>query len=128
MMFGYELQRRVQMAGKKTLVQVCHPGASRTNLLEGTASTFNKALWAVLSRFIAQSAEKGAWPEVMCATEKTLKSKTLYGPTKRADMVGPVDQCALDQVALDQEQAIKLWSISEQATGIHWDITSESLA
>lgn len=34
MMLAYELQRRVQAAGKSVQVQVCHPGASRTNLLK----------------------------------------------------------------------------------------------
>ena len=65
MMFAYELQRRVQAAGKSVQIQVCHPGASRTNLLKDTASSFNKIVWSILSRIIAQSAAKGSWPEVM---------------------------------------------------------------
>ena len=120
MMFAYELQRRVQAAGKNVQVQVCHPGASRTNLLNDTASLFNKIIWSIASRFIAQSAEKGSWPEVMCATEEALKTEKLYGPTKRADTVGPVDECSLDECALDQEMAAKLWTISEQKTSLSW--------
>ncbi|APZ90491.1 Ribitol 2-dehydrogenase [Fuerstiella marisgermanici] len=89
MMFAYELQRRVEAAEKNVTVQVCHPGASRTNLLKDTASTFNKIVWSILSRVIAQSAEKGSWPEVMCATEETVETEKLYGPTKRAQTVGP---------------------------------------
>lgn len=120
MMFAYELQRRIEAAGKDVQVHVCHPGASRTNLLNDTASTFNKVLWSVLSRVIAQSAEKGSWPEVMCATEDGLTPKTLYGPTKRADTVGPVDACVLEDVALDPDQASKLWALSEEKTSLHW--------
>ncbi|MGL6258677.1 SDR family oxidoreductase [Vibrio sp. WXL210] len=120
MMFAYELQRRIQAAGKPVQVHVCHPGASRTNLLKDTASRFNKALWSILSRVIAQSAEKGAWPEVMCATEKGLSLNTLYGPTKRADTVGPVGECKLDKVALDQSMARELWTLSEQKTSLSW--------
>lgn len=120
MMFAYELQRRIQIAGKNVQVQVCHPGASRTNLLNDTASTFNKILWSVLSRIIAQSAEKGSWPEVMCATEETLELEKLYGPTKRAETVGSVDECPLDECALDQDMATKLWTISEQKTSFNW--------
>lgn len=120
MMFGYELQRRIKAAGKNVEVQVCHPGASRTNLLMDTASTFNKMLWAVMSRVIAQSAEKGAWPEVMCATEQGLKPGTLYGPTKRANTVGPVDQNKLDSIALDQDMAAKLWALSLDKTSLNW--------
>jgi NAD(P)-dependent dehydrogenase (short-subunit alcohol dehydrogenase family) len=120
MMFAYELQRRIRAAGKSVEVRVCHPGASRTNLLKDTASAFNKLLWSVLSRFIAQSAEKGSWPEVMCATEEGLKDATYYGPTKRAQTVGPVGECPLDEVALDQEMAAKLWKISEEKTALGW--------
>jgi len=119
-MFAFELQRRIEKVGKSVKVYVCHPGASRTNLLKDTASTFNKALWAVLSRFIAQSAEKGAWPEVMCATQDDLKQKRFYGPTKRAQTVGPVGECPLDEVALDETVATKLWSVSEEKTSFNW--------
>jgi len=120
MMFAYELQRRVQSAGKNVQVHVCHPGASRTNLLQDTASPFMKGLWSVLSVFIAQSAEKGSWPEVMCATEEGLEPARYFGPTRRGDTVGPVGECALDEVALDQEMATRLWAVSEQKTSLSW--------
>ncbi len=120
MMFAYELQRRVQAAGSNVQVQVCHPGASRTNLLNDTASTFNKILWSLLSRMIAQSAEKGSWPEVMCAAEEEVESEKLYGPTRRAETVGPVGECSLDECALDRDMAAKLWTVSEQKTSLNW--------
>lgn len=120
MMFAYELQRRVEAAGSNVTVQVCHPGASRTNLLNDTASTFNKIVWSLISPIIAQSAEKGSWPEVLCATEKEVESETLYGPTRRADTVGPVDACPLDACALDRDKAAGLWTVSEQKTSLSW--------
>ncbi|QDU40898.1 7-alpha-hydroxysteroid dehydrogenase [Maioricimonas rarisocia] len=122
MMFAYELQRRVQAANRTVQVQVCHPGASRTNLLKDTASTFNRLVWAVLSRIIAQSAEKGSWPEVMCAAAEGLEPESLYGPTRRAEMVGPVGKCPLDACALDREAAARLWTLSEQKTSLSWSL------
>ena len=122
MMFAYELQRRVQAAGKDVEVHVCHPGASRTNLLKDTASTFNKVVGAVVAPLIAQSANKGSWPEVMCATQDRLKPQTLYGPTKRADTVGPIDACSLEPLALDQAAATKLWTLSEEKTCMSWSL------
>lgn len=120
MMFAYELQRRVKAADKNVQVQVCHPGASRTNLLQDTASTFNKIVWSLTSRVIAQSAEKGSWPEVMCATEEGLDAERLFGPTRRGQTVGPIDECPLDEVALDLDMAAKLWTLSEQKTSLSW--------
>lgn len=56
----------------------------------------------------------------MCATEEGLNSEALYGPTRRADTVGPVGECALDELALDREQAAKLWTLSEQKASLTW--------
>jgi len=118
MVFAYELQRRVQAAGKGVQVQVCHPGASRTNLIEDKASRSTKILWKLLSP-MAQSAEKGSWPEVMCATEEGLQSEKYYGPTK-FEMVGPVGECPLEEFVLNQEEAARLWTLSEQKTSLNW--------
>lgn len=120
MMFAYELQRRIGAAGLRTQVRVCHPGAARTNLLKDTAGPLQKGLWSVLS-LLAQSAEKGAWPELMCATEAGLEPAKLYGPT-RFEMVGPVGECPLHPCALDAEMAARLWHLSEERTALAWDL------
>ncbi len=120
MMFGYELQRRVETARKNVLTQICHPGASRSNLLHDTAGVVSKTAWSIIAPIIAQSAEKGSWPEVMCATEEAVESEKLYGPTKRAQMIGPVGECPLDECALDREMAARLWTVSEQKTSLTW--------
>jgi NAD(P)-dependent dehydrogenase (short-subunit alcohol dehydrogenase family) len=119
MMFGYELQRRVQAAGADVIVQVCHPGASRTNLISGDVSMLNKILIRLMKPFF-QSAERGSWPEVLCATEADVTSETLYGPTKRADTAGPVGGYPPADHALDREAAAKLWAVSEEKTGLTW--------
>ncbi|WP_299481889.1 SDR family oxidoreductase [uncultured Roseibium sp.] len=118
MMFGYELQRKVQAAGKSVEVHVCHPGASRTGLIRNTAGITTRLLATLLSP-LAQTAERGSWPEVMCATEDGLEPARYYGPTK-FEMVGPVGECPLEEFALDPEQASRLWTVSEQKTGLSW--------
>ncbi|MET1410766.1 SDR family oxidoreductase [Roseibium sp. HPY-6] len=118
MVFGYELQRRVQASGKCVEVHVCHPGASRTGLIRNTAGIATRLLATLLSP-LAQTAERGSWPEVMCATEDGLERAKYYGPMK-FEMVGPVGECPLEAFALDPEQASKLWAVSEQKTGLNW--------
>ena len=120
LMFAYELQRRVEATGKNVVVQVCHPGAAKTNLLMDTASTFNKIMWSLLAPLVAQSAEKGSWPEVMCATDERVESGKLYGPTKRGDTVGPVGENEIDECVMDQEMAAQLWTVSEEKTALSW--------
>lgn len=119
MMYGYELQRRVEAAGKDVVVQVCHPGASRTNLISGDASTLNKILFRLIKPFF-QPAEKGSLPTVLCATSPEVKSGTLYGPTKRAETTGPVGECPLAEHALDRDAAAALWDVSEEKIGLTW--------
>ncbi|MEO0976559.1 MAG: SDR family NAD(P)-dependent oxidoreductase [Pseudomonadota bacterium] len=120
MIFGYELQRRVKAAGKSVEVHVCHPGASRTGLIRETAGTVTRLLAVMLSP-LAQSAERGSWPEVMCATEAGLAPAAYYGPT-RFEMVGPVGVCPLKAFVLDERQAKELWDISEEKTGVRWPV------
>ncbi|MEM8731505.1 MAG: SDR family oxidoreductase [Pseudomonadota bacterium] len=118
MIFGYDLHRRAVAAGKTVEVHVCHPGASRTSLIETSGGLGTRLMWRVLSVF-AQSAERGSWPEVMCATEQGLEPETYYGPT-RFEMVGPVGACPLEKFVLDQEQASKLWTLSEEKVSLAW--------
>ena len=120
MIFGYELQRRVQGTGKPVQVQVCHPGAARTTLIRENANLMTKILARIMVVPLSQSAEKGSWPEVLCATEDGLEAETFYGPTKRAEFSGAIGKCKLLPHALDPEVATKLWAISEEKTGLKW--------
>lgn len=122
MMFAYELQHRIKAANKDVKVYVCHPGASRTSLINEKASRRDRILFSILSLLpIVQSAEKGAYPEVMCATEDKLKELAYFGPTGTMNWSGPVGECKLESFVLDREVAAKLWDVSEQATDCKWN-------
>ena len=71
---------------------------------------------------LTQSAEKGSYPELMCATEKDLDQKGFYGPTGRSYWTGPVGECGIASHALDKPVAEKLWDLSEEETGYKWII------
>ena len=121
MMFAYELERRVKGAGLPISVHVCHPGMAKTTLAEEESAGITKLLLKIASPF-AQSAERGAWPEILCATENDLKEAAYYGPTKRGEMMGPVGESTLETSVLDGNQARELWATSEKATGSDWKI------
>jgi len=123
-MSAYELQDRLKKAGKNDVkVYVCHPGASSTSLIKTSGSLMTRFAWYLmtLSPFV-QSAEKGAYPEVMCATEPDLDQKGFYGPTGRSYWTGPVGECKLEPHAQDKPVMEKLWTVSEKATGFKWNI------
>lgn len=125
MMFAYELQDRLQAAGKQLDVRVCHPGSSATSLIRTSGSLATRIAFKLMSLSpMVQSAEKGAYPELMCATEDGLAPRALYGPTGRMEWVGPVGQGTLEPYAYDKAVMKKLWDHSEKATGFAWSLSA----
>ena len=123
MMFAYELQDRLKGTGKDVQVFVCHPGASATSLIRTSGGLVTRMMWWLMSKTpMVQSAEKGAYPEVMCATEDGLEQRALYGPTGLMQTGGPVGKGTLNPHAYDKAVMEKLWWVSEEATGFKWHI------
>ena len=120
----YELQDRLKEAGKTDVkVYACHPGASRTSLIKTSGSLMTRFVWQLMKLSpMVQSAEKGSYPEVMCAIEPDLDQNGFYGPTGRGYFKGPVGECKLEPHAKDKEVSKKLWEVSEKATGLKWNI------
>ncbi|WP_350290031.1 SDR family oxidoreductase [uncultured Croceitalea sp.] len=120
----YELQDRLQQAGKTDVkAYACHPGASNTSLIKTSGSLMTRFVWQLMKLSpLVQSAEKGAYPQLMCAIESNLDQSGFYGPTKRMNTVGPVGENKLEPHAKDKTVAKRLWELSEKETGIKWNI------
>lgn len=124
-LFAYQLQDRIEAANKKVKVYVCHPGSSATSLIKNSGGIRDRILFGLMSKTpLVQSAEKGAYPEVMCATEavENLNQKAYYGPTGRMQWTGPVGECKLESHAQNMVVATKLWTVSEMETNFKWNI------
>ncbi len=123
MMFAYELQDRIKSEHKTLEVYVCHPGSSATSLIKTSGGLTTRIMFKLMSLSpMVQSAEKGAYPEVMCATQEGLEQRALYGPTGPMEWVGPVGQGTLESFAYDKPIMEKLWDRSEKETGFSWTI------
>lgn len=123
MMFAYELQDRLKDAGRGVQIFVCHPGASATSLIGTSGGILTRWTWWLISKTpLVQTAEKGAYPEVMCATEEGLEQRALYGPTGWTQTGGPVGKGTLHPHAYDKPVMQKLWEVSEDATGFRWSL------
>ena len=120
----YELQDRLKKAGKTDIkAYACHPGSSRTNLINTSGSFMMKFIFNLMKLSpLTQSAERGAYPQLMCATESNLDQKGFYGPTGRSNWVGPVGAHKIESHAKDKAVAKRLWELSEKETGIKWNI------
>lgn len=123
MMFAYELQDRLKAAGKQLDVFVCHPGSSATSLIETSGNLMTKVIFNLMIKTpLVQSAEKGAYPSVMCATQDGLEARALYGPTGMLGFVGPVGKGTLNAHAYHKDTMEKLWAISETETAFSWSL------
>ncbi len=123
MMFAYELQDRLAAASKNVEVYVCHPGSSATSLIQTSGSPMMRFIfWLMTLSPMVQTAEKGSYPEVMCATERGLEQRAFYGPTGFQEMVGPVGAGTLKPYAHDKPVMERLWAVSEKATGFEWTV------
>ena len=116
----YELQDRLKKSGKTDVkVYACHPGASKTSLITTSGGLLMRSIWFLMTLSpCVQSAEKGSYPELMCATEEELDQTGFYGPTGRSNWTGPVGECELEQHAVDKAVSKKLWDVSEKAIGV----------
>ena len=116
----YELQDRLKKANKTAIKSyACHPGASRTNLIKTSGSRLMRVIFYLMTP-LTQSAENGAYPALMCATEENLDQTAFYGPTGRSNWVGPVGAHPIKPHAKDKAVAKRLWDLSEKETGVKW--------
>ena len=120
----YELQDRLKAAGRTDVkAYACHPGSSRTNLINTSGSFMMKMIFGLMKLSqLTQPAENGAYPELMCATEPELDQTAFYGPTGRSNWVGPVGPHELKPHAKDKMAAKRLWDLSEKETGVSWNL------
>lgn len=120
----YELQDRLEEVGRTDVkAYACHPGSSRTNLINTSGSLMMKIIFGLMKLSpLTQPAENGAYPELMCATEDDLDQKAFYGPTGRNNWVGPVGAHHLEAHAKDKAVSQRLWDLSESETGIRWNL------
>jgi NAD(P)-dependent dehydrogenase (short-subunit alcohol dehydrogenase family) len=116
--FGIELDRRLRAAGSPILSVLAHPGYSATNL-QSTGPTGMSAFVMKLSNaLIAQKADRGALPQLFAATAPTVRGGQFYGPSGFQEMRGtPIEVHAI-AAAHDPATGRRLWSLSEQLTGV----------
>lgn len=120
-LFARELHRRAQSHGWPLSSIAAHPGFSGTNLFagEGREKNIMTMVWKrVLVPLAGQSAEDGALPILFAAAAPAAKSGQLYGPTGFKELKGPPGECQYGPAALEDEVAERLWSVSEELTGI----------
>lgn len=123
LLFTAELQRRLAAAGTSVLAHACHPGYSATNLQSHHANPLmNKLMW-LGNKVIATSAEFGARPTLHAITAD-LPPDSYIGPTGFRGLRGAPGPNPRSQESGDAEVAARLWELSEERTGVTWQLAT----
>lgn len=122
LLFTYELQRHLEAAGHTTIAVAAHPGWTATNLQRHTG------LVAFFNRFFAMQPEQGALPTLFAATAPSVSGGTFYGPDGFLEMNGYPTQVQSSPRSHDRAVATRLWTVSEQLTGVRIKQDANALA
>ncbi len=114
LLFTYELQRRLESAGKDVIAVAAHPGYTATNLQA------HSGLFSFLNNFLAQKQEMGALPTLYAATALDVRGGDYIGPDGLMEQRGYPKKVKSSEASHDEEVAARLWDVSEELTGVHF--------
>ena len=121
-LFGLELDRRLRAAHVGVKSVLAHPGYAATNLQTASSTGISNRIMAIGNRVIAQSMEMGALDQLHAATAPGIEGGEMIGPDGFQALRGY--PCVLRPAAAgrDPVAAKRLWEISEERTGVRFDI------
>jgi NAD(P)-dependent dehydrogenase (short-subunit alcohol dehydrogenase family) len=119
LLFAYELDRRSRAAGAVLKSVACHPGYAATNLQSKAACEEGRSerFWK-FGHLFAQSASDGALPTLRASTDLDAAGGSYFGPAGRRG--GPAVEVRSSTRSHDTAVAARLWTISEQLTGVRF--------
>jgi NAD(P)-dependent dehydrogenase (short-subunit alcohol dehydrogenase family) len=119
LLFTLELERRLASDGPAVRAFAAHPGYAATNLQSHSGNRMMNGLMAVGNKLMAQSEQMGALPSLFAATQD-LPGASYVGPDGRSEQRGYPTLVGRTAAASDVEMAKKLWTASEQLTGVSY--------
>ncbi len=128
LLFTFELQRRLAKCRAPTIAVAAHPGYAATQLQERGPRERKAALMTRLitigNRILAQSAAMGALPTLYAATASDVRGGDYFGPDRWFELRGHPQRVGTTARARDEEVARRLWSLSEELTGVRYSTSA----
>ncbi|WP_116201389.1 oxidoreductase [Amycolatopsis circi] len=121
LLFTAELQRRLTEVGSPVLATAAHPGTAATNLLKVETPVLS-SLAKAGTRLVAQTSEEGARPTLYAALAD-LPGNSYAGPRGFLQNRGAPKLVGRSAKAWDEEVARRLWTVSEELTGVRFPLT-----
>jgi NAD(P)-dependent dehydrogenase (short-subunit alcohol dehydrogenase family) len=117
LLFVSELQRRLSAAGSPVRAVAAHPGYAATNLQFHSGRRLMDVVSRLGNRFLAQSADEGAWPTLYAAVAD-IPGDSFVGPGGFMQQRGHPKLVDRSAAAKDMDMARALWERSEELTGV----------
>jgi NAD(P)-dependent dehydrogenase (short-subunit alcohol dehydrogenase family) len=123
LLFTAELQRRLTAVGSPVLATAAHPGMASTNLLRPPGERPRlEAVQQRIAHLMAQSDEDGALPTLYAAVAD-VPGNSYVGPRGFLQGRGAPGLVSRSRKAADSDVARRLWTASEQLTGVTFPLT-----
>jgi NAD(P)-dependent dehydrogenase (short-subunit alcohol dehydrogenase family) len=122
LLFTMELQRRLGAAGSGVIATVAHPGLVSTNIYAQASGLFTRLMVR-----LAQSPEMGALP-VLYAAVGDIPGASFTGPKDFMHMRGAPELIKCSKTAQNKELASRLWTVSEELTGVKFALKADRLS
>jgi NAD(P)-dependent dehydrogenase (short-subunit alcohol dehydrogenase family) len=118
LMFAMELDRRLRSAGSTIASVAAHPGYAATNLQTSAPPLADRLVMRFTNLILAQSVDMGALPSLYAATYPNLPGGSYVGPDGPGEFRGHPHVVSPNRAARDEQVAKRLWSVSEELTGV----------
>ncbi|MYD72603.1 MAG: SDR family NAD(P)-dependent oxidoreductase [Acidobacteria bacterium] len=119
LLFTYELQRRLAASAADTIAVACHPGVTPTDIGRNFP-WWLMGLFMLAISWRTHPPSSGALPTVRAATDPEVAGGDYYGPSSRSEYAGPPVLVQSTAASHDEEVAGRLWSVSEELTGVRY--------
>lgn len=116
LMFTFELNRRLRAANSGVIATVAHPGYTATN------PDYGNFFMRLMTRLMAQAPAMGALPALYAATSADVAGGDYIGPGGFKELSGYPKKVEPRPEAKDPKLTAKLWSLSEQLTGMKYHL------
>ncbi|WP_344512191.1 hypothetical protein [Dactylosporangium maewongense] len=120
-LFALELDRRLRRAGSPVRSILAHPGYSATNLQTSGPTGVMKAFMRVGNAVLAQPAARGALNQLYAAVDPRAEGGQFIGPDGMGENRGWPSVVEPVARAKDPADAQRLWTLSEQLTGVQFE-------
>ncbi len=130
LMFAYELQRRLLLAGSTVRSVAAHPGYSSTNLQSHLVADWaGRAQHAMARRrVLIQTAADGALPTLYAATAPDLPGGAYVGPSGPFESTGLPTIVGSSRASRDLDVQRGLWDLGVRLTGVDPGLADRAVA